>query len=113
LDQLLASDYTNHDAPAGTPAGIEGVRQIVKTFRAAFPDLKLTIEEQIAEGDKVCSLVTTRGTHRGAIFGIQPTDKPVVMSGLTMVRIVDGRLTDSWVKNDIAGLMNQLSSKAA
>jgi steroid delta-isomerase-like uncharacterized protein len=109
-DELLSPSYVLHDAPPGTPSGPEGVRQIVSTFRGAFPDLKITIEDQVSEGDRVCSRTTMRGTHQGAIFGVAPTGRTVTMSGLTMVRIVDGRLVESWVKNDVMGLMGQLGA---
>ncbi|HEX7127034.1 MAG TPA: ester cyclase [Thermodesulfobacteriota bacterium] len=94
----------------GTPGGPDAIRQVVTTFRAAFPDLRITIEDQVAEGDKVCSRATTRGTHRGAIFGIEPTGRSVTMTGPTLVRIVDGHLVESWVKNDVIGLMRQLGA---
>ena len=77
-------------------------------FRKAFPDLKIAIEELVAEGDKVCARATTRGTHKGTFFGIPGTGKAVTMSGLTMVRIVDGRIIESWVKNDVGSLMRQI-----
>lgn len=75
LHEVLSNSYVFHDAPPGTPSGPEGVKQIVTMFRAAFPDLKITIEDQVAEGDKVCSRSTMRGTHRGVIFGISGTAK--------------------------------------
>jgi len=108
LEQLVDPGYVFHDAPPGTPAGPEAIRQVVTIFRSAFPDLKITLEDQIAEGDKVCSRATTRGTHRGAIFGIAPTGRAIAFSGLTLVRVVNGRIAESWVKNDVAGLMHQL-----
>ena len=110
LDELLAPSYILHNAPLGTPPGRDGVRQVVTMFRTAFPDLEVTIEDQVAEGDKVCSRTTTRGTHRGAIFGIRPTGKAVTMRGLTLVRIADGRVAESWVSNDVMSLMNQLGA---
>jgi predicted ester cyclase len=108
LDQLLAPAYQIRDAPPGA----EGVRQVVSMFRAASPDLRITIEDQVAEGDKVCSRSTMRGTHKGVIFGIPATHKTIMMSGLTMVTIVDNRLVESWVKNDLMGLMAQLGAGA-
>jgi predicted ester cyclase len=66
----------------------------------------------VAEGDLVCSRATTRGTHRGEFFGIPATGKSVTMAGLTMVRIVNGRLVESWVKNDVMGLMKELEQSA-
>ena len=108
VNQFLSQSYVLHDAPPGTPPGPEAVKQVVAMFRKAFPDLKIAIEELVAEGDKVCARATTRGTHRGTFFGIPATGKAVTMSGLTMVRIVDGRIIESWVKNDVGSLMRQI-----
>lgn len=110
LDEFVTPAFVNHDARPGAPAGPEGVRQIVELMRAGLPDLTITVEEQVAEGEIVCSRATTRGTHRGMLFGHPPTGKVVSMTGLTMTRIVDGRLVESWVKNDFAGMMRQLET---
>ncbi|NJK53359.1 MAG: ester cyclase [Leptolyngbyaceae cyanobacterium SU_3_3] len=113
LDEILSPSYVYHEAPPDILPGAEGIRQVVSIFRAAFPDLEITIDDQLADGDKVCSRATTRGTHQGEIFGIPATGKAVTMTGLTVVRIVDGRITESWVKNDVMGLMNQLGVSSA
>jgi steroid delta-isomerase-like uncharacterized protein len=110
-DELLSPSYVFHDAPPGTPEGAEGIRHVVTMFRTAFPDLKITIEEMVAERDKVCVRVTTRGTHKGTLFEIAPTGKAVTMTGLTMVTIKDGRVAESWVKNDVMGLLKQLEAE--
>jgi steroid delta-isomerase-like uncharacterized protein len=112
LDELLSPSYVYRDAPPGTPPGADGIKQVVTMFRAAFPDLAISIDEQVAEGDLVCSRTTLRGTQQGAIFGIPATGKAVTVPGLTMVRIVDGRLVESWVKNDVMSLMSQLGADA-
>src|SRR3954465_9855634 len=65
LDELLAPSYEFHDAPPGLPSGIEGVRQTIRMFHGAFPDMNITIEDLVAEGDKVCARAVTRGTHTG------------------------------------------------
>ncbi len=112
-DELLSSSYVFHDAPPGAPKeGPKAVKQAASTFRAAFPDLKISIEELVAEGDKVCVRATTRGTHRGTIFGIPATGRTVSVTGLTMVRIADGQITDSWVKNDVVALVSQLGASS-
>jgi steroid delta-isomerase-like uncharacterized protein len=111
LDQFLAPAYIVHDPPPGTTSGADAVKQIVSAFRTAFPDLSITIDELVAEGDKVCARATSRGTHNGPLFGLAPTGKSITMVGLTMVTIIDGRLTESWVRNDITGLMNQIAPK--
>jgi steroid delta-isomerase-like uncharacterized protein len=110
LNEFLTADYVNHDAPPGSAPGRDGIREVVTMFRGAFPDLKVTIDDQIAEDDKVSSLATTTGTHRGPIFGIQPTGQAIAMKGVTMVRIAHGRLAESWVKNDLLSLMTQLGA---
>lgn len=108
LGELLAPDYMIEDAPPGTASGAEGVKQIVAMFRGAFPDLRITLDELVAEGDSVAARSTARGTHRGAFMGIEPTGRSITMPTLTLVHIRDGRLVASWVKNDIAALMRQL-----
>ena len=111
LDEVLAPSYMIQDAPLGSPAGAEAVKQVVTMFRTGFPDLEIKIEDLIAEDDKVAARSTLTGTHRGAIFGIAPTGKSISMPSLTMVRIVDGRLVWSSVKNDTATLMRQLGAE--
>jgi steroid delta-isomerase-like uncharacterized protein len=108
IDDFLAPSYVFHDAPPGAPSGKESVKQVVAMFRNAFPDLKITLDELVAEGDKVCARATTKGTHQGTFMGIAPTGKAVTITGLTMVRIADGRIHESWVKNDVVGLLRQL-----
>jgi predicted ester cyclase len=109
-EEFLSPSYINRDSPPGTPSGPERIRQIVSLFRAAFPDLTITIEEQAAERDLVCSRTITHGTHRGELFGIPATGKSITMPGLTMVRIVDVRLVESWVRNDVMGMMKQVGA---
>jgi steroid delta-isomerase-like uncharacterized protein len=112
LDDFLAPDYRIQEAPPGTPAGAEGVRQVVEMFRSAFPDLDITLDEVIAEGDTVAARSTLRGTHRGEFLGVAASRNSVSVNTLTMVRLRDGRLTESWVKNDVAALMRQLGAGA-
>jgi hypothetical protein len=68
----------------------------------------LALAPQVAENDYVCSRTMMCGTHRGDLFGILATGNPVAVSGMNMVQVVDGRLGESWLKNDFMGLMNQL-----
>ena len=110
LDELLAPDYVYHNAPPGTPPGAEGVRRVIQMFHAAFPDLRITIEDQAAEGDVVFSRSVTRGTQTGPLMGHPASGKRVEMHGMTMVRLRDGRIAESWVNNDIGGLMRQIGA---
>ena len=108
LDEILSPTYAYRDSPPGTPPGPDAIRQVVPMFRAAFPDLEITIDAagEQAEGD-CASRTTMRGTHKGALFGINPTGRKVAVPGLTMVRVENGRIAESWVKNDTAALMAQ------
>jgi predicted ester cyclase len=74
----------------------------------AFPDLHFTIEDQIAEGDKVVNRVTARGTHLGDFRGIPPTGKQVTVAGITIDRIAGGKLVESWTSWDFLGILQQL-----
>ena len=112
LDEFLAESYVIAESPPGTPPGAEGVKQAVGMFRGAFPDLEITLDDLIGEGDWVAAKSTLRGTHRGPLFGIEPTGNSVSITSLTMVRLANGRLVESWVRNDVAGLMSQLGAKA-
>src|SRR5215208_692531 len=76
LDELLAPDYVNHTpATPDLPTGPEGVKGVVSMFRSAMPDLKVVIEDMIAEGDKVATRYTLEGTHEGELFGVPPTGR--------------------------------------
>lgn len=110
VDELLAPSYVDHNAAPGTPTNAEGVKQVITMFRAAFPDLKITFEAQLAEGDLVASRFTFRGTQRGPLFGIAATNRAVTMKGLSIVRIENGQVTDTWIQNDVMGLMQQLGA---
>jgi len=110
LDEVLASTYVNHSAPPGVPSGAEGVKQIITLFRSAFPDFRIEIHEQVAEGDIVSSRATFRGTHRGPLFGIPATGRQVTMPGLSMVRVANGQIQEGWIQNDVLGLLQQLGA---
>lgn len=109
MTDLVAPDYLLREGPPGTPSGHEAIKQIVTIFRSAFPDLKITIEHLIGEGDTLAARSVTQGTHLGSFFGVKATGKSIRMPGLTMVRIVNGKLQESWVRNDMQGLIHQLN----
>lgn len=106
--EFVSPSYLLHDAPPGTPSGPEAIVQAVSMFRGGFPDMEITMEKMLAEGDMLAMKSSWTGTHRGTIFGIPATGRSVKVSALTMVRISKGRICESWVKNDVMGLMNQL-----
>lgn len=103
-----ALTYVSHMPGNPDMYGPEGHNQLVTMYRTAFPDLHFTVEDQIAEGDKVVNRVTARGTHLGEFRGIPPTGKPITVTGITIDRIAGGKLVESWASWDFLGLLQQL-----
>ncbi len=111
VDRLFAADYVDHDrARAGLPPGPAGVKLAWQGLRAAFPDLHATIEETVAEGDRVAVRGVIRGTHQGELMGLPPTGKAVTMALIDINRIADGQLVERWGEADMLGLLQQLGA---
>jgi steroid delta-isomerase-like uncharacterized protein len=108
IKEVLARDYMAH-APGG-PFDRETVAQRISMFTAAFSELHATIEDQIAEGDKIVSRFTWGGTHTGDFFGLAQTGKSVTVSAVSIERIKDGRIVERWFHQDDLGLMQQLGA---
>jgi steroid delta-isomerase-like uncharacterized protein len=106
-DEVYSADYLLHD-PAGPIEGLEALRQFLTTFRTGYPDLHATIEEMIAEGDKVVWRYTLRGTHRGEFMGIAPTGKAITLTGCLLSRFVGDKVVEDWNNYDALGMMQQL-----
>lgn len=107
-DTIYAPDVVNHELPPGMPEGIEGTKAYFGMFLSAFPDTQMTVEEQIAEGDKVVTRWTARGTHTGELMGIPPTGKQVTVTGINVDRIAGGKIVEEWGEFDMMGMMQQL-----
>jgi steroid delta-isomerase-like uncharacterized protein len=109
VDELLAPDYVGRFPPNPDVVGREAVKQFNRETRTAFPDLQLTLDEFIAEGDRVVVRWTMRGTHLGEMRGgIAPTGKPFTVTGTTTNRISGGQIAEVWGNIDLLGLMLQL-----
>ena len=108
VDELFADDYVNNNPIPGYPHGREGIKQLLRVFKTAFPDMNFTVEDQIAEGDKVVTRWTMRGTHLGDLMGIPPTGKRVEVGGITIFRVRDGKIVERWAQLDTYGQMQQL-----
>jgi steroid delta-isomerase-like uncharacterized protein len=109
VDELVAPEFVNHDAALPEPTtGIEATKANITGYRNAFPDLRLTIEQQVAEGEFVTTRWSARGTHQGDLMGMAATGKQATVTGITLDRIVDGRFVESWTNWDTLGLMQQL-----
>ena len=108
LDELVASDYMARDGAPGQPPGRQGLKQVVAMFRDAFPDVQGSIEDIVAEGDKVVSRWTAKGTHRREYMGVAPTNKQISMTGISISRIADGKIVEDWTQEDALGVLEQL-----
>jgi len=108
IDDLFTTDFVRHDPGGRELQGPEQNRQFIGSLRAAFPDVHYTVEDQIAEGDKVVVRYRFRGTHLGAFQGMPPTGKKVSYTGILIYRIGDGKIAEQWTEFDLLGLLRQL-----
>jgi steroid delta-isomerase-like uncharacterized protein len=109
VDELVAPEFVNHDAALPEPTrGAEGAKASIAGYREAFPDLRLTIEQQVGEGEFVATRWSATGTHRGDLMGMAATGKQATVTGITIDRIVDGRIAESWTNWDTLGMLQQL-----
>jgi steroid delta-isomerase-like uncharacterized protein len=109
VDEFFAEDFVSHNNPPGFAAGREGVKQFFATFRDAFPDVTVAIDELVVDGDRVAVATTFTGTHEGELFGAPATGRQVSVTGIDIVRIANGRIVEHRGLTDIVGLMRQLS----
>ena len=111
IDELVATDAVGHDPSLPEEIrGPEGLKRQISVYRAAFPDVQFTIEDEIAQGDKVALRWTARGTHRGELMGLAPTGKAAKVTGITIDKIADGKVVESWVEWDNLGLAQQIGA---
>jgi steroid delta-isomerase-like uncharacterized protein len=111
VDELIASAYIGHDPANPEPTrGPQGVKEFISVYRAAFPDARITVEKQLAEGDQVATRWIGRGTHKGELMGIPPTGKQVTVSGLTISRLEGGKIVEEFQNWDNFGMMQQLGA---
>jgi predicted ester cyclase len=111
LDEVLTPDYIEHvPLPPGVPAGIEGLKVYIRQLRSAFPDFRYTIEDEIAEGDKVVQRVTAQGTQKGEFLGIPATGKHVTWDEIHISRVAGGKSVEHWAVQNLQSLMQQLGA---
>jgi predicted ester cyclase len=105
VDRFFSADFVDHSTP-GQPPGPRGVRDYFAAIRAGFPDVRVTLEDVIAEGDRVVVRTTWHGTHQGVYEGIAPTGKPVTRTLIQIFRIADGVIVEEW--NEGGGLLDSV-----
>ena len=94
IERFIASDYTEVHEGKKHAVGITGAKEHILGVRQTYPDLTLTVDQQIGEGEWVATCITARGTHKGSWLGMKPTGKAVAFTGVNINRIVDGRIVE-------------------
>ena len=108
--EIFAPDFINQTAPPGTPKGPDGVVYFFNhLLKPAFPDMKVIIHDQVAEGDKVTTRKSFQATHKGEFFGVPPTNKNVVMDVIDIIKLRDGKFIEHWGIFDMQSLMTQIT----
>jgi steroid delta-isomerase-like uncharacterized protein len=107
-DELVAPDFLDHAALPGQAPGLAGAKQKWAMYLTGIPDLHVTIEDLVAEDDKVAARRSYEGTHRGQLLGIPATGKPVQIGGISIFRIAEGKITEHWEQIDGLALIQQL-----
>ena len=111
IDEYVAPGYIGHDPAEPEPIrGPAGVRANIEKYLTGFPGGGIRVDDQIAEGDKVATRWTGRGTHTGEMAGISPTGKEVTVSGLTLSRLENGMVVEEWTTWDTLGMLVQLGA---
>jgi len=108
IDEFIDPQLVDHTLPPGMPAGMEGQRQVFSMYTTAFPDTHFTVEDMIAEGDRVVARLSVSATQHGAFMGLPPTGKHVRFTGIDIIRIAGGKLVEHWGEMDMLGLLQQL-----
>ena len=108
VDENLSTDYVYREPTVGERRGTANMRELITMYRNAFQDMKLTIDQQIAEGDTVVTRWTATGIHRGELFGVPPTGRTVSVQGVLVSRIVNGKVVEENELYDALGMMRQL-----
>ena len=108
VDELVSPSIVDHSPLPGQEPGLEGLKKSLAAWRQAFPDLCVTVDDLIADGDKVMIRTTTTGTHKGTFMKIPATGKQIKVEGIDIVRISGGKVVEHWGINDNLTMMQQL-----
>jgi steroid delta-isomerase-like uncharacterized protein len=109
LAEVYADDFVLHEA-GDVFVGIQGLAQFVSMMRSALPDLRITIEDDMSEGDKVVTRWIAQGTHQGELMGAAPTGNQVTATGITIHRVEEDKIVEEWSNWDALGVMHQVGA---
>ena len=111
FDELISSDYVGHDPALPEPIrGPQGAKDNFKQYSDAFEGAHITVKDQIAEGDAVATRWEGRGRHTGELMGVPPTGKEIVVEGLNLTRLRDGKIVEEWSNWDTIGMLQQIGA---
>jgi len=108
VNDLVAPDFVDHNPFPGQAPDREGLRQFIRTFHGPLPDLRVEIDDMIAQGDKVVTRWTARATHKGSFLQVPATGKQVTVSGIDIMRIENGKIAEHWGYQDQLGFVKEI-----
>ena len=113
VDEIFTADVVDHNPQPGQSAGLDGIKQVIGLYHAVFPDLRVTVEDVVADGgDRAVLRWSATGTHQGDQLGIPATQRQVEMTGIDILRIEDGRIAERWGETNGLELMQQLGASS-
>ena len=110
FDELAAPNYARYLSGQTSPLDREGAKQRISSFHQALPDLHLTIDDLLAEGDRVAFRITISGTQHDTLMGVAPTGRRVTFSAIDITRLAGGKIVEHWGQMDVFGLLQQLGA---
>lgn len=113
IDEMCSEDVVANgltDAQGATVRGIEAYKTLHRAFVSAYPNMKITVEDTISEGDKIAARCTVRAMHEGVGIGVAPTNQPVEFTGMTIVRLKDGKIVEAWNEFDFMKMYSQVGA---
>lgn len=113
FEEVTADGFVDHNPDPGQGPGREGAKQWFLQLARGFPDLRITVDDLISEGDRVAARVTFRGTHQGEFQGIAPTGKEIEIPVIDILRIEDGKVAERWGQADELGLLRQMGASSS
>lgn len=113
INEMCAEDVVANgltDAEGNTICGVEAYKNLFRTFLSAYPDMKITVEDTISEGDKIAARCRVSATHTGEGLGIAPTNQPLEFTGITIVKLKDGKIVEAWNEFDFMKMYSQVGA---
>lgn len=110
IDELMAAQYARYMGVGAPPLNREGQKQRILGFRRAFPDLRLEVEDMVADDEKVSFRLVLRGTHQGEFLRVPPTGKIIQVGAVDIARFAGGKIVEQWGQTDLLGLMQQIGA---